>query len=212
MAISAALFGCASVPRERDIGRSAVPGIYHETKKGETVWSIARLYDVGLENIIRSNRLPDAGKIEVGQLIFIPDVTDAPKKAAYARVTKLESFIWPVRGAVSSYFGSTKNMAKNKGIDIRAKEGQAVLASASGKVSFASEGLKGYGKTVIIEHAGGFETVYAHNSKNLVNPGSFVKQGAVIAKAGKTGRVKKPTLHFEIRKKHKPQNPFYYLP
>jgi len=113
---------------------------------------------------------------------------------------------------VVSYFGATSNMAKNKGIDIAARQGAAVLASRGGKVTFTSERLKGYGKTVIIDHLDGFETVYAYNAQNLVDTNQRINQGDVIAKTGKTGRADRPMLHFEIRKKHKPQNPFYYLP
>ena len=103
-------------------------------------------------------------------------------------------------------------MVKNKGIDIGASRGSDVKASRSGRVTFATEYLKGYGKTIIIDHLDGYETVYAHNAQNLVLEDQRVKRGEVIARVGKTGRADRPTLHFEIRKKSKPQNPFYYLP
>ncbi|OGW75214.1 MAG: hypothetical protein A2Z72_04015 [Omnitrophica bacterium RBG_13_46_9] len=214
------LAGCATAPRKRPTGvppdATAAAGRYHEVKKGQTLWSISKMYDVTLEEIIRSNRLPDASKIEVGQLIFISRAPgNAPSKTGRAvniKEKNTEGFIWPVKGVVVSYFGSLRNLAKNKGIDIETREGSDVLASASGRVTFCSNNLKGYGKTIIIEHAGGFQTVYAHNAQNLVDVDQNVKQGAVIAKVGKTGRVEKPTLHFEIRKEHNPQNPFYFLP
>ncbi len=207
------LTGCASIAYPpSDIGRVSTPGIYHEVRRGETIWDISKIYQVSLNEIINSNRLPDASKIEVGQLIFVPRACDAASGSNYARVAKLESFIWPVKGVVISYFGSMKNMTKNKGIDIETSEGTDILASRGGKVTFASNHLKGYGKTIIIDHLDGFQTVYAHNRDNFVNVDQGVEQNDVIARVGKTGRVKKPTLHFEIRKKHKPQNPFYYLP
>lgn len=204
------LAGCATtVYPPSDVGRVSTPGRYHEVIRGETLWEISKIYNVELERVIGANRLPDASKIEVGQLIFIPE---ARKKTDYARSKKLERFMWPVRGSVVSYFGSIKNLAKNKGIDIRAREGADIIASRSGKVTFVSDHLKGYGKTIIIDHLDGFQTVYAHNAQNLVNVDQRVKKGMIIAKIGKTGRANSPTLHFEIRKKHKPQNPFYYLP
>jgi len=176
------------------------------------LWGIARLHNVSLEEIVKINRLPDASKIEVGQLIFIPESRAKAPKAPAARSAKSEGFLWPVSGRVVSYFGSMKNYAKNKGIDIEVSAGANVTAARSGTVTFASDHLKGYGKTIIIDHHDGFETVYAHNAENLVRVDERVKQGEIIARTGKTGRVTNPTLHFEIRKSHKPQNPFYFLP
>ena len=72
--------------------------------------------------------------------------------------------------------------------------------------------MKGYGKIIIIDHGDGYQSVYAYNSLNLVKNGDYVKQNQVIAKAGKGGRAVTPSLHFEIRKKDKPRNPFHYLP
>ena len=208
------LAGCATAPYPTgDIGRASTPGIYHEVQRGQTLWHISKIYDIDLRRIINSNRLPDASKIEVGQLIFVPGLHDKSERDNYyAKKTKFESFIWPVKGRVVSYFGSVKNLTKNKGIDIRTRKGTNVVASRSGKAAFVSNYLKGYGKTIIIDHLDGFQTVYAHNMQNLVEVDERVKQGRVIAKVGSSGRVTRPTLHFEIRKKHKPQNPFYYLP
>ena len=206
------LAGCATVSyHPGDVVKSSVPGIYHEVRRGETLWSISKIYDVDLKTIIAVNRLPNASKIEVGQLILIPEV-GKERFNNYAKGAKSESFAWPVRGTVVSYFGSTSNMVKNKGIDIRIQEGTKVKASRGGKITFASDHLKGYGKTIIINHLDGFETVYAYNKDNLIGVGEHVNKGDIIAKAGKTGRANRPTLHFEIRKKSKPQNPFYYLP
>ncbi len=208
------LAGCASVTREPDnLSRVSASGVYHEVKRGESLWKISKIYGVKLKEIVGANRLPDASKIEVGQFIFIPEAgDDRATRANFAKSIKIEGFIWPVKGNVVSYFGSTKDMAKNKGIDIYAARGAAISASRGGKVTFASDHMEGYGKTVIIDHLDGFETVYAHNSENLVRVDQNVIQGEVIAKAGKTGRADRPGLHFEIRKNYKPRNPFYYLP
>lgn len=206
------LAGCARSPYLVKNNIGSMPGIYHEVRSGQTIWGISRLYDIELKEIIKRNRLPNASKIEVGQLIFIPEARERIDKKIYSKGTKIEGFIWPVKGIVVSYFGSTKNMVKNKGIDIRVDEGIEVVASRSGRVTLASNRLKGYGKTIIIDHLDGFQTVYAHNAQNLVRVDQRVKQKQVIARAGKSGRADKGTLHFEIRKKHRPQNPFYYLP
>jgi len=205
------LSGCATGGYYTN-GAGSLAGVYHEVKSGETLWYISKLYDVDLKRIIRANRLPDASKLEVGQLILVPEVEEEDRLGLSAKEIKLESFAWPVKGTVISYFGSMRNMAKNSGIDIQARKGASVKASRSGKVTFISDHMKGYGKTIILDHFDEFQTVYAHNSENLVKMGQNVKRGTVIAKVGETGRATKPTLHFEIRKKHKPQNPFYYLP
>jgi murein DD-endopeptidase MepM/ murein hydrolase activator NlpD len=190
-----------------------MPGIYHRVERGETLWRIAKTYNVDLEKIVKINRIPDAARINSGQLIFIPDAKEKRRVVTYEELKKGEdTFIWPLKEKVISYYGAKKGNIKNKGIDIRTREGAKVVASRSGRVSFCDEKVKGYGKTIIIQHGDGYSTVYAHNSQILVKLGQWVKQGEVIARAGSTGRTSIPILHFEIRKKHQPQNPFYYLP
>ena len=207
-----ALSGCATTSRTPShVVRSTTDGAYHEVTKGQTLSSISKAYDVPLDKLIKANRLPDASKIEVGQLIFVPGKSADKSMVTHPKMSKTESFIWPIKGKVISYFGSTSNLVQNKGIDIETMRDRNIVASRSGKVSFVSDNLEGYGKTVIIDHPEGFQTVYAYNSKNLAVLNSYVTQGDIIAKTGDTGRAKIPTLHFEIRKNHKAQNPFYYL-
>ena len=192
---------------------TSVPGIYHKVANNETLWSISKDYNIRLDDLVAANKIPDASKINSGQLIFIPNAI----KDTYAKINKSFSasdsgFIWPVQGRVLTYFGIRYNGIKSKGIKVRAKEGVKIVAARSGKISFCEDKLKGKGKTIIIDHRDGFITVYAHNSENLVTVGQAVRQGEVIAKVGSTGRSETPQLYFEIRKGHKPQNPFYYLP
>ena len=183
-------------------------GLYHKVRPKETLWRISRMYGVNLEALVGANRLTDKEKIYAGQLIFIPqaDITE------FGEVAKEKVFVWPIRGKVVSFYGSHKDGVKNKGIDIKARHGEAVIASRSGKISFVEENMEGFGKTIIIDHPDEYSTVYAYNSQLLVSVGQRVRQGTVIAKAGQSGRAPSPRLHFEIRKKHKPQNPFYFLP
>lgn len=202
------LSGCGgaayiTVPTPRE------PGLYHKVRRGETLWRISKTYGVDLQSVARANRLPDKQKIYTDQLLFIPQ---EEKVVDYAESTKESSFIWPVKGKVLSFYGSHKDGVKNKGIDIKARHGEAVIASRSGKVSFSDENMKGFGKTIIIDHADAYSTVYAYNSQILVKVGQYVRQGTVIAKAGQSGRAPSARLHFEIRKQHKSQNPFYFLP
>ncbi len=214
--------GCATAPSVTPPPAPQLPpvtkkapleGVYHKVKKGETIWRISRIYNVDLDKIITANHLEDATKIEVGQQIFIPGGKEQENIYAHTFMPGGKpDFIWPVKGKVSSFFGAKRNGVTNKGIDIQAKSGSQVVAARWGKVTFIDENLKGYGKTIIIDHQDGYSTVYTNNSEILVKIGQRVKQNFVIARAGSTGRANTSCLHFEIRKKYKPQNPFYYLP
>lgn len=209
--------GCAPLPVIKE-HKEVLPapkkgGIYHKVAKGETLWRISRNYGVDIETIVESNGLSDARCIKAGQQIFIPTGTVQPAhKVEPSPVYSKEDFIWPVKGKVISYFGEKRDSIPNKGIDIQAREGMTVAASRSGKVIFSEDKVRGFGKTVIIDHGDGIQTVYSHNSEILARVGDDVRQSQAIAKVGSTGRVSSPYLHFEIRKRHKPQNPFYYLP
>ena len=162
-----------------------------------------------LEELARVNRILDSTAIEVAQLLFIPNrQTLKPVTLSYSS----EDFIWPIKGRVIAAFGQTYNNMINKGINIQPHSSLDVVASRSGRVVFYADGLGGFGKTIIIEHGDGLSTVYARNSDVFIKAGDSVKKGTVIAKAGSAGRDKNRYLHFEIRKGHMPQNPYYYLP
>lgn len=116
-------------------------------------------------------------------------------------------WIWPAKGPVLAEFDEVKN----KGLDIGGTAGDAVLASAEGKVVYAGEGLRGYGKLIILKHNNTYLTAYAHNQTLLVKEDQSVKKGQKIAEMGNTDadRVK---LHFEVRRQGKPVDPNKYLP
>ncbi len=120
-------------------------------------------------------------------------------------------FMWPVKGPVTRWFGVSAGQ-RHDGIDIVAPEGTPVLAAAAGKVIYSDNGISGYGNLVIVEHAGGFTSVYGHNRRNLVRVEQEVKKGQPIAEVGKTGRADGYHLHFEIRNHAKPVDPMAYLP
>jgi len=212
--LATALIGCATVTKGPPAPPKGMRGIYHRVKKGQTLWRISRVYEVELEKMSRINRLADTSRIYVGQLIFIPGAAGAIEDLTLETdfTDKGGDFMWPVKGKVISFFGMKRDGVKNKGICIQTRKGNAVLAARSGRVAFCSEGLKGYGKIIIIDHLDAYSTVYTQNLKNLVRLDQLVKQGQVIARAGASGRTKNPELYFEIRKGHKPQNPFFYLP
>jgi len=130
-----------------------------------------------------------------------------PKKVKTISNAKLKWAI-PAKGKVVAKFSTSAN---RKGIDISGKLGQAVHASAAGKVVYSGSGLRGYGKLVIIKHNSTFLSAYAHNNQILVKEGESITQGQKIAEMGSTDadRVK---LHFEIRRLGKPVDPLKYIP
>jgi murein DD-endopeptidase MepM/ murein hydrolase activator NlpD len=123
----------------------------------------------------------------------------------------LPSFRWPVRGRIIASFGPTPNGLQNDGINLAVPEGTPVKAAEDGVVAYAGNELKGYGNLVLVRHANGFVTAYAHASDILVKRGETVKRGQVIAHSGQTGNVTSPQLHFEIRKGATPVDPSQYL-
>ena len=120
-------------------------------------------------------------------------------------------FRWPVKGRVISGFGQKPNGQHNDGINLSVPEGTDVKAAEGGVVAYAGNELKGYGNLVLVRHADGWVTAYAHNSQILVKRGDSVKRGQNIARAGQTGGVASPQLHFEIRKGSTPVDPAQHL-
>ncbi len=188
-----------------------VPGVFHTVKKGETLWRISRNYGVNLNELAKFNNISNACKLEVGQKIFIPNELkkETPQTG---RLPSHVDFIWPYRGPVISCFQQKKLDTKNCGIDILSRPGAPIRAACAGNVIFSSNNMRGYGKTIIIRHSNTFTTVYTNQSRNLVKAGDYVTQGQTIAYAGSTGRASQSSVHFELRKNGKPQNPLLYLP
>jgi lipoprotein NlpD len=120
-------------------------------------------------------------------------------------------FVWPVRGTVIKKFGQNGKNA-NKGIEVSAKGGSAIVAAAAGKVTYSGDGIKGFGNLIILKHDNSYFTVYGFNQANLVKSGSFVSQGQKIALAGKPPAGGNPRLHFEIRRGKEAVNPLALLP
>lgn len=118
--------------------------------------------------------------------------------------------LMPCEGKVTSGFGRRRRRRFHKGIDIAAPRGTPIFAAAHGKVIFSGR-KGGYGKTVMLDHGAGVQTLYAHNSKIEVQEGDWVSQGQQISKVGNTGRSTGPHLHYEVRLDGRPVNPKPYL-
>jgi murein DD-endopeptidase MepM/ murein hydrolase activator NlpD len=118
---------------------------------------------------------------------------------------------WPVKGKVISEYGPKPNGLKNEGINIAVPEGTGIRAADGGVIAYAGNELKGYGNLVLIRHEGGWVTAYAHAKELFVKRGDIVKRGDVIAKAGQTGSVSSPQVHFEVRKGATAMDPMKFL-
>ncbi len=134
---------------------------------------------------------------------------------SYIPVGKGSKFDWPVRGPMASPFGNRihpilKRKILHAGIDIASPNGTAIKTAGPGEVIY-NGWLRGYGRVVVVDHGRGFSTLYAHLSASLVHEGQVLKQGAVIARVGKTGNVTGYHLHFEVRHYGTPVNPIKYL-
>ncbi len=135
---------------------------------------------------------------------------ETPIKASEA-TGALPTFRWPVRGKVIAAYGAKTNGKANDGINLAVPEGTPVKAAEDGVVAYSGNELKGYGNLVLIRHANGYVTAYAHASELLVKRGDTIKRGQVIAKSGQSGEVGSPQLHFEIRKGSSPVDPLQFL-
>lgn len=120
-------------------------------------------------------------------------------------------FTWPVTGPILARFGAAGKGLHNDGINIAAAAGTQVRAAGGGLVAYAGNELKGFGNLLLIKHADGWTTAYAHNDKLLVAKGDTVVQGQVIAIVGRTGNVDRHQLHFEVRKGTQAMDPQAYL-
>ncbi|WP_321797157.1 peptidoglycan DD-metalloendopeptidase family protein [Caballeronia sp. J97] len=134
----------------------------------------------------------------------------APAPGADANATAAAAqpaFIWPARGPIIGTFDD----AKNKGLNIGGAAGDAVNASADGRVVYSGNGLRGYGNLIIIKHDATFLTAYAHNRALMVKEGDAVTKGQKIAEMGNSDSDR-VMLHFEVRRQGKPVDPLKYLP
>jgi murein DD-endopeptidase MepM/ murein hydrolase activator NlpD len=208
-------WGCAHAPDD---------GVVHVLQRGETLYRISRYYGVPVRDIVRANRIADVSNIPTGARLFIPGARRAPPKhsialASYAphapapgALARREAgldFAWPVRGKLSSRFGWRRGQ-QHEGIDISARSGTKIRAAEAGRVILSGR-LGGYGRVVIVKHAGDYSTVYAHNRRNRVAKGAFVEKGQVIAEVGSSGNASGPHVHFEIRHRRQPQDPLGFL-
>ena len=211
--------------------KAAVPQGFYTVQRGDTLYSIALEHGHEYREVAQWNSLDDPTKISVGQVLRVsppPGPPPAPavalgtprgggriesrpiasapeQKAPPVEQPKLEvgplTFAWPVKGKVVAGFAEPRQ----KGIDIAGRSGDAVIASAAGRVTYVGSGIPGLGKLIVIKHDQGYLTVYAHNRELLVKEQQNVTRGQKIAELGEK-------LHFQIRKGSAAVDPMLYLP
>ena len=235
------------LPRERN----------HTVVAGDTLYGISRRYGVDMAVLARANGIGEPYTLTVGQRLRIPvllskpvivppaepeaPVLDAavpviqtdvppvppPKPAILTASTtptvlasgalppppprSKSSFLWPVEGDVINGFGPKLGGQHNDGINIVAPRGTAVRAAENGVVAYIGNELRGYGNLVLIRHADGWITAYAHNEVVLVSRGETVRRGETIGRVGSTGDVATPQSHFELRRGTRSVDPMKYL-
>jgi murein DD-endopeptidase MepM/ murein hydrolase activator NlpD len=158
---------------------------------------------------------PDAGAPDAGPPAAAAPPPRPPKarsrdavRAALANPPgRAGVFFWPVQGPVLSSYGAKSGGEHNDGINIAAPRGTPVRAAENGVVAYAGDELKGFGRLLLVKHADGWVTAYAHNEELLVAAGDTVQQGQTIATVGSSGHVDRPQLHFEVRRGSRAVNP-----
>ena len=196
----------------------------HIVQPGQTLWRIARAYDVPLDTLAERNGIEDPSRVEVGTPIFVPGaratiaVTPYPAPPPTGRVGPVirpevsADFLWPVDGgAFMRPFGEKRRHHTHAGVDIRGSRGQDILAARDGVVAFCGRTKTGYGTMVVLDHGDGVQTLYAHAQRILVTSGEAVRRGQPIALVGRTGNATTEHCHFEIRLENRAVDPMAYL-
>lgn len=189
-----------------------VTGVVHMVKTGETVYSIAKKYNVSAQAIVDfpfnefSN--DETFALAIGQQVIIPDgeMPDEPILSPRGNLANVLTpnagnisatgkWLWPAAGTITQYFKPW-----HKGLDIANHSGGPILAADAGTVIVAGwPDNTGYGNRVVVDHGNGYKTLYAHMSKIAVVVGQTVKRGDKLGDMGSTGRSTGTHLHFEIR-------------
>jgi murein DD-endopeptidase MepM/ murein hydrolase activator NlpD len=190
----------------------------HTVGAGDTRFTISYLYAVPWQDIAVANGIEPSAALKSGQKLLIPSVIAVPTAtnsvaAAQANAAAELRFVWPLAGRVRRGFtarGTSPNY--HEGIDIPTPDGTAVRASAAGKVLFAAEEPRQFGKLVVIDHGNGMQSAYAFLSRITVKEGDAVRQGERVGLSGHSGQARGSELHFEIRRNNRPLNPMDQLP
>lgn len=183
-----------------------ISGVRHVVKSGDSLQSIAKKYKADLGDILLYNDLATNSKIKPGDIVIIPNGVISTTQSSLASSSGSQTslsyptyagyYLRPIVGGRKS-----QGIHGHNAVDLAAPINTPILASADGKVIVSRTGgyNGGYGTYVVISHANGTQTLYAHMGVNNVSVGQNVKQGQVIGVIGMTGRTTGPHIHFEVR-------------
>jgi len=201
-----------------------VSGVKHTVKRGETIYSIAKDFQVDAQNIIdypfNTFANDETFSLSAGQELIIPDgikpkevVIDKTRYTARTvapipGVVGEGNFMWPTSGAISQRYAWY-----HQAVDIANRSNPDVVASQGGTVVTAGWNAGGYGNYVVIDHGNGYKTLYAHllNNSIVVKAGQRVSQGQKLGVMGSTGRSTGTHLHFEVISSKGKLNPLNVL-
>jgi len=183
-------------------------GIFHTVKNGENLSDIAKKYNANSETIKTVNEL-FSDKVVTGTDLFIPGA-----KLDWSKLQEINGdlFIWPVNGAITSYYGWRRNPFNrnsrhfHNGLDIKGNTGTPIRAAMAGRVSAVGYDNV-FGNYVIISHHSGYRTLYGHMSAFRTKTGAYVSQGERIGDVGNTGQSTGSHLHFTVFKNGATINP-----
>lgn len=199
-------------------------GVLHVVKDGDTLGGLAARYNVALEDIegFEPNRISNRDALVLGMELTIPggvkpvEVSGArlaasqpapPPVAPVAPIASAGQLQWPTYGPIYGSF-----TAGHRGLDISPPYGTPIYAAESGVVAWVQYINWGYGYHFLVDHGNGVQTMYAHLSEILVEPGERVTRGQHIGRVGTTGRATGPHLHFEVHQSGVAVNPLNFLP
>ena len=210
--------------------------VKHTVETGETIYSIARLYNVSVTSLAKLNKLDAEFTIYLGQNIIIPITqknVSLPKEKIKTASKKLvddqknnsvpltkqnanstkNTFVVPVKGKIISKYNPNNEKQKNQGIDFQVSPGSPVFAAASGTVALITDNAENFGKIVLIRHKNNLISIYGRVAKVLVEKNEVVNKGQKIGSMAKKGSDGKnqTILHFELRRGTQSVNPENYF-
>jgi len=180
------------------------PARLHRVAAGEDFESVARRYNVDLRSLALLNRMRAPYEVRTGDQIVLPAIAreSAPEAAPQTRPAPMPDtpmraarFTWPVRGDVVTRFGAQPGGRRSDGVEINAREGDAIGAAADGEVVYAGSDLPAYGTLILVRHGDGFVTAYGYARNTRVRAGQRVRQGETLGEVGARGG----RLLFQVR-------------